>query len=157
MGVEPIKSSFLKLMILQYIRKHDKLTGYEFMKFCREKGLRVSPGTIYPHLKDLSDRKILTVVNEGRKKYYILTEKGKKTLEELESRKEEIKKLVSKLGIMWETDINIPRTVLQALRKFLTDLHNFDWNRGNVRVLLKDIEKLAETLRRWKNESDRSS
>lgn len=69
---------FLSFLILWLISKKS-MTGIEIaLELEKRKGHRPSPGTIYPVLKDLKDKKLLSVDNNKR---YTLTELGKKELE----------------------------------------------------------------------------
>lgn len=70
-------------MILNYLMKNRQLTGYEFIKFCREHGVSASPGNIYPHLSELEEEKLVEYRVEGKKKVYTLTKSGIEELERL--------------------------------------------------------------------------
>lgn len=43
----------------------------------------LTPGTIYPALKDLKQKKLISYRTSGRKKVYSLTEKGEEELDQL--------------------------------------------------------------------------
>jgi len=69
---------FLSFLILWLINKK-KMTGSEITgELEQRKGSRPSPGTIYPVLKDLKERGLLSI-NENKR--YSLTNQGKKELE----------------------------------------------------------------------------
>ena len=69
---------FLSFLILWLINKR-KMTGAEItLEIEKRKGHRPSPGTIYPVLKDLTEKKLLKVDND---KKYSLTKKGQQELE----------------------------------------------------------------------------
>jgi DNA-binding PadR family transcriptional regulator len=69
---------FLSFLILWLINKKS-MTGAEIaLELEERKGHRPSPGTIYPVLKYLKDKKLLSVDENKR---YTLTEKGKTELE----------------------------------------------------------------------------
>jgi DNA-binding PadR family transcriptional regulator len=68
---------FLSFLILWLINKKS-MTGAEIaLELEERKGHRPSPGTIYPVLKYLKDRKLLSVDENKR---YTLTDKGKEEL-----------------------------------------------------------------------------
>lgn len=68
---------FLTFLILWLVSKESR-TGAEIaLELEKRKGHRPSPGTIYPVLKDLKDKGLLSVDEEKR---YSLTAKGKKEL-----------------------------------------------------------------------------
>jgi DNA-binding PadR family transcriptional regulator len=69
---------FLTFLILWLISKK-KMTGVEItLELEKRKGSRPSPGTIYPALKDLKGKNLLSVDEDKR---YTLTKEGKKELE----------------------------------------------------------------------------
>lgn len=71
---------FLKGMILNYLVERRELTGYDFIKYCRTIGVTASPGSVYPHLKDLEDEGVVAQQTQGRRKIYTLTQKGVRTI-----------------------------------------------------------------------------
>jgi len=69
---------FLSFLVLWLVSKKN-MTGSEIAsELERRKGSRPSPGTIYPVLKDLKDKGLLSVDSN---KSYSLTKKGEKELE----------------------------------------------------------------------------
>jgi DNA-binding PadR family transcriptional regulator len=69
---------FLSFLILWLLSK-ESMSGAEIaLELEKRKGNRPSPGTIYPVLKDLKDKGLLSMDKE---KHYSLTKKGKKELE----------------------------------------------------------------------------
>ncbi|HIT73900.1 hypothetical protein B5E58_03585 [Tyzzerella sp. An114] len=78
-----MKFPFIKMNILQYMCSYGELTGYSFMRYCREKGIKVSSGTIYPHLKELEELGIISFRQDGKRKVYTITEKGQEFIEKL--------------------------------------------------------------------------
>jgi len=70
---------FLSFLILWLINKNKKMTGTEIAsELEKRKGHRPSPGTIYPVLKDLKDKGLLTV---DKNKSYSLSKAGKQELQ----------------------------------------------------------------------------
>jgi len=78
----------LKLLILKELEKSDA-TGYELIQKIGTKMKKPSPGSVYPLLKELTDKGFLDVRAEGNKKMYSLSEKGKAVLEETSKREKE--------------------------------------------------------------------
>jgi DNA-binding PadR family transcriptional regulator len=69
---------FLSFLILWLVSKKS-MTGAEIaLELEKRKGHKPSPGTIYPVLKDLKDKGLLSV---DQNKRYSLTKRGKKELE----------------------------------------------------------------------------
>ena len=69
---------FLSFLILWLVSKKS-MTGAEIaLELEKRKGKKPSPGTIYPVLKSMKERKLLSIDENKR---YTLTEKGKKSLE----------------------------------------------------------------------------
>ena len=69
------------LLLIDYYKPH----GYELMKRIRSMSndlIKAGPGTIYPLLFLLKRQKLIREVVEGRKKRYVLTEKGLEVLRE---------------------------------------------------------------------------
>jgi len=68
---------FLAFQILHELKKHSRC-GDELADFIGgKKGSKLTPGTIYPTLKFLRKKKLVTRKTAGRKKNYSLTDKGK--------------------------------------------------------------------------------
>lgn len=84
-----IMKGSIDILILSIIQKQDTY-GYEIAKWIKEKseGLyAMSEGTLYPALKRMEGKKLIEsywVENEltGKRKYYRITENGRKTLNE---------------------------------------------------------------------------
>jgi DNA-binding PadR family transcriptional regulator len=69
---------FLSFLILWLVSKKT-MTGAEIaFELEKRRGKKPSPGTIYPVLKNMKERKLLST---NKNKRYTLTEKGKKSLE----------------------------------------------------------------------------
>ena len=69
---------FLSFLVLWLVNKQ-KMTGAEISQELEQRrGHRPSPGTIYPVLKDLLNKKLLTV---DKNKKYSLTKKGEDELD----------------------------------------------------------------------------
>ena len=69
---------FLSFLILWLISKKS-MTGAEIaLELERRKGRKLSPGTIYPVLKNMKEKQLLSMDNNKR---YTLTGKGQKNLE----------------------------------------------------------------------------
>ena len=69
---------FLFFLILWLVSRKS-MTGAEIaLELEKRKGKKPSPGTIYPVLKSMKERKVLSIDENKR---YTLTEKGKKSLE----------------------------------------------------------------------------
>ena len=69
---------FLTLLILWMLNKHN-LTGAQLAEeIARRKGSKPSPGTIYPALKDLREKGLISA---NKQKVYSLTRKGRIEME----------------------------------------------------------------------------
>jgi len=69
---------FLSFLILWLVSRKSR-TGAEIaLELEKRKGKKPSPGTIYPVLKNMKERQLLSIDENKR---YTLTEKGKKSLE----------------------------------------------------------------------------
>ncbi|MCW4050589.1 MAG: PadR family transcriptional regulator [Candidatus Bathyarchaeota archaeon] len=68
---------FLSFTILWQLMKKD-MYGQELAKALEKmRGTKPNPGTLYPALKELEKNGMVTTREEGRKKIYTLTEKGR--------------------------------------------------------------------------------
>ena len=71
---------FLGFLILHELNKKS-LYGDKLAEFIGErKGSKLTPGTIYPALKYLREKGLIRMKQNGRRKYYLLTKKGKNEL-----------------------------------------------------------------------------
>ncbi len=67
---------FLSFQILHEL-KRKRLCGDELAEIIgKKKSSKLTPGTIYPALKNLRRTKLVTFKQEGRKKFYRLTPSG---------------------------------------------------------------------------------
>ena len=120
------KNPMIKMLILNYLMDHGELTGYEFIKYCRENNIPASSGNVYPQLKKLLEHKIVEYYEEGKKKVYTLTPKGHK--------------------IISDTFIaNAPQFVKEAIFNSMMFGVRFDWNNP------EDIQKVINNLDHLKN------
>ncbi|KKQ33893.1 MAG: hypothetical protein US48_C0007G0001 [Candidatus Levybacteria bacterium GW2011_GWA2_37_36] len=88
---------FIKLHILHHASK-EPVYGVWIIEELNRHGYKLSPGTLYPILHSLEEEKLLTSRSEtveGKiRKYYEITDEGKKRLEES---KLKVKELVDEL------------------------------------------------------------
>ncbi len=148
------KFPFLKILLLNFIEKKGEITGYDFLKYCKEEGITASPGTVYPQLNALTKDGILTKKIDGRRNVYFLTQKGKDFLKEIQMKKEGFKNLMSKLGIVMENpNAFIPANVKKRFKTFFYSLHSVNWKKkSDVEDFLKELRKLEDEIGRWLNE-----
>jgi DNA-binding PadR family transcriptional regulator len=100
-GGRLFESGELRFVILSYIAEKPA-HGYEIMKGIAEQlggAYAPSAGVIYPTLSQLEDEGLATVLAEGGKKLYTITEAGRK---ELEANKERIEELLRRIRQMGE-------------------------------------------------------
>ena len=73
----------LKLVILWELSEKP-LTGYDIIKRMSSQGQKApSPGSLYPILHDLHNDGLVSVLEEGKRKIYSLTRKGKSFLKKM--------------------------------------------------------------------------
>ncbi|GAE33296.1 PadR family transcriptional regulator [Halalkalibacter akibai] len=107
MDKEMMKGS-IDILILSVVNRSDSY-GYEIVKILKQQSDNVydmSEGTLYPALKRLENKDFIEAYwgesNEGgRRKYYRITENGKKELTRKVSQWKEINILVSKVTEGW--------------------------------------------------------
>ncbi len=76
---------FLSFLILHELSKHRHCGDDLAIKIGKRKKGKLTPGTIYPALKDLRNSKLIKYKKHGRKKVYQLTDSGTKELKLLYS------------------------------------------------------------------------
>lgn len=119
---------FIKVMIVDCLLKTDGLTGYDIIKICRGNGIPASSGTVYPHLKSLVDAGVLTCREEGRRKLYGLTERGRAEME------------VAALA-------KAPAFLKNSYFKSLCLAARLDWtSKAGVKMLIDNVEEIKKYL-----------
>ena len=89
----------LKLIILWELS--DKpLSGYDIIKNMKLQGKKApSPGSLYPILHDLHDDNLVSYVEEGKRKVYSLTKKGKSFLKKMNDlHTKSVSKMMEQMG-----------------------------------------------------------
>ncbi len=154
-----MKTSYpmLKMMLLNFLAENKAGTGYDFLKYAKEKGMPASAGTVYPQLSDLLDKKLIDQKVIGRRKIYSLTPEGNDFVKQLRENTDTIKMMMRKIGIVvGEKNPSMPeeiKTVVKKLLYVLYDLSNKDFNsKVNLKESLKFVVESEEILRRFVNE-----
>lgn len=84
-----IRKGYLELCILLLITEKQRLYGFEILELMQGLGLPIKEGTLYPLLNRMTTEGTLTSVWETQdtkghpRKFYSMTEQGKKTLKEM--------------------------------------------------------------------------
>src|SRR5271170_1853892 len=133
----------LRLVILSYIAEKPS-HGYEIMKGIAEQMGGVytpSAGVVYPTLNQLEDEGFATVISEGGKKQYTITEAGQA---ELASQRARIDQLLGRIRQMGETygSGRAPQ-IMRALHNCKLAL-KLKFGQGDLTT--DQIRKIAETL-----------
>jgi DNA-binding PadR family transcriptional regulator len=72
-----VVKSFLDILILIEMKKHDNISGYDITSFVNERfGGILSPGTVYATIYAIERKGLIEGKIEGRKTVYSLTGKG---------------------------------------------------------------------------------
>ena len=80
----------LKFLVLKEL-SNKKQNGSSMYKSIREKtGWKVSPGSLYPLMKDLVNAKLVTFVKDANIKTYSITKRGKDFIQKVDTKKKEI-------------------------------------------------------------------
>ncbi|MFO7882368.1 MAG: PadR family transcriptional regulator [Kosmotogaceae bacterium] len=116
------------------IIEHSELHGYKLMNLISDKtGFDVSPGSIYPILKELEEKGYLQMTKNGRRKIYRVTKKGKTAYNELRSKHQEAKKNFRSLSRLFSEYFNEDihpdpnehlKNIPMSIRKQLHNLYN---------------------------------
>lgn len=122
---------FMKVMILNYLLHRDEFTGYDFIKYCRERGISASSGTVYPQLKDLTAQGLLYCQKKNHKKFYSLTDVGKERITET--------------ALM-----HIPDMVKNLFFRNISLAAQMDWSQvEDVQRLLRSVRKTGDVLQEY--------
>lgn len=126
-----MKYPFIKMNILQYVATKGELTGYSFMQYCKKRGIPVSNGTIYPHLKDLESGGLLECTIDGKRKVYRLTDYGKE-------------------WIINSTNASIPTILKHSFFRLNRSFDMVKWdNSEEVKLLIAEVEGIHTELEEY--------
>lgn len=67
------QGSVIRHLLIEYLKEKGEATGYDMLKCFRQNGMTVSPGSVYPLLKDMLNEGLLEVRKDGRRKVYRLS------------------------------------------------------------------------------------
>ncbi len=129
--------SIIRAMIFEYLQEKQAISGYAFMKYCRDMGIPASSGTIYPYLRELKEQEVIKEIQEGKRKIYTLTPKGSEILQKVERKKlnPDFKKL---------------------FLKFMYHLENTNWrDKSDLGQLLQDLHAMEDHLQNFLLKEDR--
>lgn len=91
-----MNQGYLKISVLRILSGRD-MSGYDLMKEINSMiGIKPSPGSLYPLLKDLKEKKLIQSRDQNRKIIYSITKKGKKTLAEMSEKRKDVLKVMEK-------------------------------------------------------------
>lgn len=81
----------LKLIVLKILNEKD-FTGYGLIKEIEEKTgfWKPSPGSMYPLMNDLLEKKLVTCKKNNNQKIYSITDEGRKVYMEIKAKKQKI-------------------------------------------------------------------
>jgi len=89
--------SFMEIFILAQLREN-AVSGYDIIASIHEKfGVMVSSGTVYTRIYRMERDGLIEGNSDEKKRIYMLTEKGKKTIEAVLNAKKQILGLVDEL------------------------------------------------------------
>lgn len=99
--VQELRRGVIILAVLSQL--HEEQYGYSLMKRLEEQGMQIDQGTLYPLLRRLEDQNLLQsdwrVETSRPRRYYVLSEVGKKVLTEMTTEWSRIKNTVDNLLI----------------------------------------------------------
>lgn len=97
MRINEFFSSFIKIHILHHCLK-EEIYGVWMIEELKEHGYKISPGSIYPLLRNLEEKRLIRSrieqIGKVKRKFYRITPKGKK---ELISSKIKLKELMGEI------------------------------------------------------------
>lgn len=93
MRINEFFSSFIKIHVLHHCLK-EEIYGAWMMEELEEHGYKISPGSLYPLLRSLEKKGLISSREEQdgkiKRKYYRITTKGKKELAEAKVKLKEL-------------------------------------------------------------------
>ncbi len=93
MKINEFFSSFIKIHVLHHCLK-EEIYGAWMMVELEEHGYKISPGSLYPMLRSLEQKGLISSRDEQdgkvKRKYYKITSKGKKELAEAKIKLKEL-------------------------------------------------------------------
>ena len=166
-GKKIVPRGFLKFYILKLLKSGNK-HGYDIIKSIEnETGWKPSAGGIYTTLHDLEKRGFVIKFKEGRRKYYKITKKGMKFIENIDKSHYEMKDgfrdfvgimsqildvQESELREMMEYHIKSQKNFFMlspSLRKSLLKSRNLIFKIAQDKTKQKKLEKnLKETIKK---------
>jgi DNA-binding PadR family transcriptional regulator len=97
--VQELRRGVIILAVLSQL--HEEQYGYSLMKRLEEQGMQIDQGTLYPLLRRLEEQELLEsnwrVDTSRPRRYYILSEFGKRVLQEMTTEWSRIKTTVDQL------------------------------------------------------------
>ena len=97
--VQELRRGVIVLAVLSQL--NEEQYGYSLMKGLEDQGMQIDQGTLYPLLRRLEDQKLLEshwrVDTSRPRRYYQLSEFGKKVLQEMTTEWSRIRTTVDKL------------------------------------------------------------
>jgi DNA-binding PadR family transcriptional regulator len=92
---ERILKAFMDMAILSTLTKNDFMSGYDCVEFFRKtSGILVNFGTVYALLYAMERDGLVEGVKNQRERVYKLTEKGEKTIKNVQKMTPEIRKFI---------------------------------------------------------------
>ncbi len=136
------KYSWIENMIITYLYSHKEMSGYDFIKYCKENDVNISAGSVYPILKRLIEKKIVKADSQGRKKIYTLINPENRN--SAERSHIYLKNNINKIGttISCSCDL-IPTSLRDEVSSYLKTLCSTDWKNPEA------LKRLAEETRRF--------
>jgi len=90
--------NFLDLIIMRKLEKRQPMGGYDIIAFLnREFGMLVSSGTVYANLYSMERNGLIKAKESENRRSYVLTDKGKQTIQSLKNAEKMFVDLVKKI------------------------------------------------------------
>ena len=87
--------NFLDTIILAELRNPSALSGYDVIDLIHKKfGILISSGTVYALLYSMERKGVIKSALAQRKRVYVLTDKGRETINAISKSKEEIQRFM---------------------------------------------------------------
>jgi DNA-binding PadR family transcriptional regulator len=95
---ERVLKNFMDILVLREIEEHP-LSGYDVIGLAHRRfGVLISSGTVYSLLYSLEREGLIQGVSNGRRRAYVLTEKGEQNIEAITKTDKEIQNFIKNIS-----------------------------------------------------------
>ncbi|WP_062109878.1 PadR family transcriptional regulator [Bacillus niameyensis] len=150
------RRGFVQIAIL-HLLKEEAMHGYQIMKELEERSsgaYSASAGTVYPALQELLDQHLIELDAESDKKIYVLSDKGKKRVEEAAAHFEVEFWVEWKERMVWRNSkhaIQLKEAVDRWEKEWRKSVKKARGNPKKIQELITMMEEMTDRLKKDSN------